>query len=492
MKILLIVACLIQFILGAKEKLLFMTQLVRHGARGPILNILPIKWQLERNLNLMELLDAGWRQHYLSGLSIRKNHPDFFKDMTSEEYIVQPTGRQRTVESGIARMSGLFDIFNVLGLEKDSVNWEEVMKQEDGPLKLQEILLKNFQIDYDPIARFGAFRHCKDFIAHHMKDTKDIKKRLLANSPKLKAFSEELRIILKRKTAPTFLEMALMGDEAIGDVYYGKEPFFSSDSEQYKKLVWINSANHFAKFYDKNYMKLYTTPLLRDLAANMLKKYRSHLKLTDEEFPLKYKLYSAHDTTISPILINLGLIDINCIQNQAQFLHDFNCFLAGKPPVGSSLTWELIEVGPKEHYIRTNLNGDYINFCDLKPKDMRKADLESPVRKFDCTMEQFDKRIFHLTHENWSDICKRVDLYKINYWDPIFRHYKKLLFMASFFCIISISFAFRMNRELRILKKWRQHVILDEWSEVENEDLKGLNSESSSNGQNKEAKEKIE
>jgi hypothetical protein len=106
-----------------------------------------------------------------------------------------------------------------------------------------------------------------------------------------------------------------------------------------------------------------------------LKKYRGHVGISEEKLDLKYKMYSAHDTTISPILQTLGFLDRDCIINQASFLTDFKCKgISSKPPVGSSVTWELIEVGKFEHYVRTNLNGEYINFCNLKPSEMRNVD----------------------------------------------------------------------------------------------------------------------
>lgn len=139
-------------------------------------------------------------------------------------------------------------------------------------------------------------------------------------------------------------------------------------------MSYIYYANHLIKYYDQEYVKLYSSPILLDVGSNILNKYRSHLKLQNFPFPTKYRLYSAHDTTLTPLLLNLGVIDRGCVIAQAQFLQEFKCKQFVFPHVGSSLTWELIEVGPSEHYVRTSFNSQYINFCDLAKEKLRAVD----------------------------------------------------------------------------------------------------------------------
>jgi hypothetical protein len=137
------------------EKLIFMAQLVRHGARGPIINLLPINWQEDRDLELMELLDSGWRQHYLSGLNMRLKYPDFFENLSIDEYSVSPTGRERTHESANARMNGIMDTMDFL---KNGGIVEGF--DEQNPVNLKNFILKNPAIDMDPVNRFAAFKGC--------------------------------------------------------------------------------------------------------------------------------------------------------------------------------------------------------------------------------------------------------------------------------------------------------------------------------------------
>jgi hypothetical protein len=58
------------------------------------------------------------------------------------------------------------------------------------------------------------------------------------------------------------------------------------------------------------------------------------------------------------------------------------------------------------------------------------------------------------------------------------RYYRAAFITVGFFLVISISYTFRMNKELKILQKWKKHVLDDDWSDQENEDLQGLSNSS--------------
>ena len=105
----------------------------------------------------------------------------------------------------------------------------------------------------------------------------------------------------------------MLGDQAISDSFAAKDHFFRERPEMFQKLKYVYYANHLLKYYDQEYVKLYSTPILLDVGKTILNKYRSHLKIQESAYPLKYRLYSAHDTTISPVLLSLGLINRDCV-----------------------------------------------------------------------------------------------------------------------------------------------------------------------------------
>ena len=469
-----------------------MSQLTRHGSRGPIFNYLPINWDTERNISSMDLLDLGWRQHYLGGLNMRKKYPEFFSELKAEQYEILSGEFTRTVESVLARMHGINDTFELLN-ENQQEKTEKLKKVQSEPFNYNQFVVRASPSDYDPMIIFGNFKECKDYLEEKQKNTQSIKKQLMGQSPKILQFAEDLRVKLGWEDVPTWDEMAMMGDEAIADSNYGGEKQFFTDDNFYQKLMLINYGNHLVKYYDKEFIKIYSSPILRDIAKDILSKYRSHLNLTSIDYPLKFKLYSGHDTTFSPILLNLGLIDRDCVLLQTQYLTDLNCKVVSKIKEGSSLTWELIEIGPSEHYVRTNFNGKYINFCNLKPKQMRPVDQNSSMPKFDCSLQQFDLRIRDITEPNWYRQCydfrKKQDK-DVEYQKQLYR----LAFAAvGFFCVMSMAYAIQMKKELRILDMWKRHVIDNEWSEHDGEELNEIKSqEQSVNGSKEPRKEKNE
>lgn len=109
----------------------------------------------------------------------------------------------------------------------------------------------------------------------------------------------------------------MLGDQAVADWHATPDHFFKSYPDVVSKLKMIYYANHVVKYYDLDFLKIYSSPLLLDVGKTILNKYRSHLKLQDAPYPTNYRLYSAHDTTITPVLLILGLIKRDCLITQA-------------------------------------------------------------------------------------------------------------------------------------------------------------------------------
>lgn len=155
-----ILSILVNLVFSAEEKLLYMTELVRHGARGPLFNLFKeIKWAKKRNIRLQAMLDAGWRQHYLAGMDLRLKYGTFFKDLKLEEYIAETTGRERCIESAIARMNGILDTMGDFYHE----NYDSFEENELDPMKIKDFVVRNNAMNIDPKMRFAAYDHCFKF-----------------------------------------------------------------------------------------------------------------------------------------------------------------------------------------------------------------------------------------------------------------------------------------------------------------------------------------
>jgi hypothetical protein len=69
--------------------------------------------------------------------------------------------------------------------------------------------------------------------------------------------------------------LAMVADEVTSDIFTSETPMLPFESEEYKKLQLVSSANHFLKYYNKQFLKTYSSPLLLDVASDILNKYRA-------------------------------------------------------------------------------------------------------------------------------------------------------------------------------------------------------------------------
>lgn len=115
---------------------------------------------------------------------------------------------------------------------------------------------------------------------------------------------------------------------------------------------------------------------------------------------MKYRSYLSHDTFMTPMLLALGLIDYNCVLEEAKEMQSRGCL--SKPPVGSAFVWELVQQEDEGHlnfFIRATYRGEYFNFCRLEDANTDQY--------FSCPYEKFLDFINTYTFSNWEHICER-------------------------------------------------------------------------------------
>lgn len=125
--------------------------------------------------------------------------------------------------------------------------------------------MKTNDLRHDPIHLFGDFAECKSLIRDSMKDTENIKKQIWENSPGLKKFAEKIQARIGRKTALNWTELAMIGDEAIADKFSSPNHYFSDDVDTFEKLSFVYYANHLLKYYNQEFVRLYSSPILFDV-----------------------------------------------------------------------------------------------------------------------------------------------------------------------------------------------------------------------------------
>lgn len=141
---------LLIFLSLALSKVVFVTEISRHGARAPNKLYSFDKSYWDSNL-LGELTPTGMRQHYLIGQEFRRRYIEdisLLNDIyNSNELYVQSTSSDRTIMSAWSQMLGLYPLGtgpNVTFPATPPLNISEIFKQE---IELgNSALLNNMQV----------------------------------------------------------------------------------------------------------------------------------------------------------------------------------------------------------------------------------------------------------------------------------------------------------------------------------------------------------
>ena len=111
---------------GQNEKLLFVWEHFRHGAREPYIQVDPITWIDFIGVQWSsqgELNSLGLRAHYLLGSSTRKLYNNFLSEKfdPNEIYIIS-TDVNRTIVSAMANLQGLYKNYTTQNLTETQIN----------------------------------------------------------------------------------------------------------------------------------------------------------------------------------------------------------------------------------------------------------------------------------------------------------------------------------------------------------------------------------
>ena len=127
------------------EKLLFVWEHFRHGARQPYSSFDDINWKdiLNENWNgYGELTPLGMRMHYLLGISTKEKYKYFINEYNPNEILIRSTDVNRTILSAFATLQGLYNDSNyILNDEqiKRSIIQNKNYSEEINNLKNSEI-----------------------------------------------------------------------------------------------------------------------------------------------------------------------------------------------------------------------------------------------------------------------------------------------------------------------------------------------------------------
>ena len=155
-------------IIKGNEKLLFVWEHFRHGARDPYTKVDPktwidfigVQWKSQGELN-----SIGLRSHYLLGSATRKKYNDFLSlNYNPNEIFILSTNVNRTIMSAMANLQGIFKNFSTPNLTNNQIEKSKLNifnstyqpKIDDKISKLENSSIQN-GISIIPIHLFSKY-----------------------------------------------------------------------------------------------------------------------------------------------------------------------------------------------------------------------------------------------------------------------------------------------------------------------------------------------
>ena len=408
------------------QKTVMLIELTRHGARAPLSSIsklIPRDYIKQRGIS--ELTAVGMRQHYLAGRNTAARFPDLFSTISfkSKEYEVRSTDVNRTLESAFSHMFGVRK--GVADFTNESLPFEN---SDSRMLPPQDLLFDPDQvIDFRTPLPNGAV----PFPIHAQRDDLDLflgadgdacpvngkatsdafdglNGRLRGSKPLKELIDRALELYnLKNHFSDKEKNFHLcysLGDFATQDYVNNPQAPLTPSDELYRRLRACYSLGIIGMFEDKKVVKSTITQVYQKILHYFKDKVNTYDPATDsfKDSKLKYVLYSAHDNTLAPFLIALGVIDPKCIYKQVDEGVELD-WCQKSPPLASSLQWELIRlknpnvVLNEDFGVRFSYNGDYINVCGAQdPKSTQ----------FICKISDFEKIVSEkFVVEDLEDYC---------------------------------------------------------------------------------------
>ena|SRR3990167_6386121 len=388
------------------EKTKMIIEVIRHGARVPIYAAAKEDWI--RGLQPGDLTDVGKRQHYLLGKELVKQFSGFFTDkFAAEEYYVRASGFQRTVASAQSHLLGMWDHFVLTQLDfqngdirtvPPSVSLNTVNTPFRTPLPKGYIPdpIHTDSLQDDELLYFIGSEVCpigKDMSRNSINSIRTEADK----NPDFTAFVKQVQQVYGLPEYPSgkslFDACVELADFAYQDSRVNPTPKISTSHELFKRLTRCYEVNIVGKFLNPQVKKMIPTPLMEDIMQKLKDKTNSTLRS-----PLKFQLYSGHDSTIAPILSLLGLLDVNCfVEDLKQAKHSDAC--KNFPDVASNLVFELVTVADA-YFVKTFYNFGPIDVCGLK----------NEAEKYRCPISKFEESWKSKLSSNWKKECGTTNL----------------------------------------------------------------------------------
>ena len=400
---------------ASKDNVVMMVEMIRHGARAPLVRVKDEQWIT--NTGNGELSETGKRMEYYLGLNTKHRYPKFFsKPLKHNEYWLRSTQLNRTLMSAVSHSLGLTERFiqNItLEFPNDDIRLLPPQMRTGALFNISEFAdfstplpfgFRPFPVYTEfPVDEYLRMNGCKGLL----RDTVESFAATSVLLEKTKFFPELYQWVLAKyglsnetfnpKTANgdnEFVKAQYLADFAIMDNLNNPSPTIEPSDPKYGYLEDIYALSLFQRFNRTKAMKSMVTPPLTQIRTYFQNKING---MGNGSYPLRYVLFSAHDTTISSHLVGMNpeVVNTTClITSLSTGKRDPNCSIY--PPVGSNIIWELVQ-NDTVFFIKVSYNGVYLDYCNNNKKD--------GYGDFYCTVEEFDQTINGKINQDYKTYC---------------------------------------------------------------------------------------
>ena len=326
----------VNHVTDTKDKLLFVWEHFRHGARGPYIGInsktnldsLGEKWD-----GTGEITPLGMRMHYLLGAATRKKYGNFLSNIYNpNEIFIISTKVNRTIVSINSFLQGLYNNSTSIDLTEKQLSRINILNSnysEKINLKIKELQKKSIQngINVVPVHTFG--KNKLEFGLYDIKTCPGVEKYKIQNQKSEKVI--KLYDELKKYTNDTFGEYIFKYMNITDPQYlwnktnlYYLSDVFTSDYFDGRKMEQLNKTGiDMDLFYNNTFNVTYidtyfyefgvpstetvyitVSPILRNMLGYI--EQRIYLDKLDKGNEIrsdapKFVILSGHDTSLAPI-----------------------------------------------------------------------------------------------------------------------------------------------------------------------------------------------
>jgi lysosomal acid phosphatase len=327
--LLLLFSLLITTNVFAQDKLIFAIDVIRHGDRTPISELPTVSYHWPQGLG--QLTATGMHQEYMLGAKLRKIYVEQYhllpENYSTDTMYVRSTDFDRTLMSAESFLSGLYPADTGPSLPNST--------QSALPNAYQPVPIHTVPKNQDNLL----------LVSDDGASFKSAMKAIVYPTPLWQKKTAELQPYFARWSKATGVNITNLAQLGyIGDTLYINQLY------QVPLPPGLTEADVKNIIAAKQFVFVTAFKLIGQKGGeNLLKNVAQHLQQASlQKEPLKYILYSAHDSTLSSVMSAMHVP------------------LDEMPPYASDLNILLFDKGQKNYYVKISFNGKPVKIpgCD--------------------------------------------------------------------------------------------------------------------------------